>query len=136
MPCRSSGIYFIMLPVQWKFLSLEKQTLVPQVIKQHYHTPFCSIMQTIIQMELLNGEKPSSLNIKILQRLPGVKKRIIRKKKKMESRKLLFIVSCVWLSMPLKGFFWLGRELGSRYLADWNISLSIYCEVSFKSFIS
>lgn len=99
MPCRSSGIYFIMLPVRWKFLSLEKKTILPQVIKQHYYTPFCSIMQIIIQMELLNGEKPSSLNIKILLRLPGVKRRIMGKRRK--SRKLLFMESCAWLSMPL-----------------------------------
>lgn len=55
-------------------------------------------MQNIIPMELLNGEKPSTLNIKILPRLPGVKRRIMGKK--MKSRKLLFMVS-----MPLKGFF-------------------------------
>lgn len=125
MPCRSSGIYFIMLPVQWKFLSLEKQTLVPQVIKQHYHTPFCSIMQTIIQMELLNGEKPSSLNIKILQRLPGVKKRIIGKKKKNEKQETFIHCELCLTQHAFEGFFLIRKGTWFK-VSSWLKHFSFY----------
>lgn len=50
-------------------------------------------------------------------------------------KKKTFIHGELWMTQHVfEGFLCLGRELDLRYLADWNISLSICCEVSFKCF--